>query len=161
MSLRTSRATRRGVERNGEGSQGGRVAGEAKQELIRAYKSLLKEAVEARPSGMRLRIASQIGKNKSFVSQITSPNYKTPLPEKYVEPILDAIHLTKREREQFLDIYHRAHPRARGHAAEAPAGETRTLQIELPKLESRRLENRVDQLVLQFARNLSELTRRR
>jgi hypothetical protein len=136
------------------------VAGEAKQELIRAYKSLLKEAVEARPSGIRLRIASQIGKNKSFVSQITSPNYKTPLPEKYVEPILEVIHLTKRERERFLDAYHRAHPRARGHPAEAPAGETRILKLELPKLESRRMENRIDQLVLQFARNLSDFARR-
>jgi hypothetical protein len=137
------------------------VASEPKQELIRAYKSLLKEAVEARPSGIRLRIASQIGKNKSFVSQITSPNYKTPLPEKYVEPILDAIHLTRPERERFLDIYHRAHPRARDHGGAAPTGETRILQIELPKLESRRLENRVDQLVLQFARNLSDIARRR
>ncbi|HVW00147.1 MAG TPA: hypothetical protein VHB77_07405 [Planctomycetaceae bacterium] len=89
------------------------MATESKQELIRAYKTFLKEAVEARPSGLRLRIASQIGKNKSFVSQITSPNYKTPLPEKYVDPILDAIHLTQKERDQFLHIYRRAHPRAR------------------------------------------------
>ena len=89
------------------------MATESKQELIRAYKTFLKEAVEARPSGLRLRIASQIGKNKSFVSQITSPNYKTPLPEKYVDPILDAIHLTQKERDQFLQIYRRAHPRAR------------------------------------------------
>ena len=134
---------------------------ESKQELIRTYKTILKDAVEARPSGLRLKIASQIGKNKSFVSQITSPNYKTPLPEKYVEPILDAIHLTKREREQFLDIYHRAHPRARTHPAEPATGETRVLRIELPRLESQRQENKLDQLIVQFARNLSDFARRR
>jgi hypothetical protein len=137
------------------------VAVESKQDLIRAYKSFLKEAVEARPSGLRLRIASQIGKNKSFVSQITSPNYKTPLPEKYVEPILDAMHLGQRERDKFLQIYHRAHPRTRAHPTEPMNGETRVLTMELPKLESRRLENRVDQLIMQFARNLNDIARGR
>lgn len=137
------------------------MATESKQDLIRTYKTILKEAVEARPSGLRLRIASQIGKNKSFVSQITSPNYKTPLPEKYLEPILDALHLSQKERERFLYIYRRAHPRTRGHAAEPAHEETRILQVELPKLESRRLENRVDQMIAQFARNLSDLARGR
>lgn len=134
---------------------------ESKHELIRAYKTFLKEAVEARPSGLRLRIASQIGKNKSFVSQITSPNYKTPLPEKYVDPILDAIHLTQKDRDQFLQIYRRAHPRARTRSTEPVHDEMRVLRIELPKLESRRLESRVDQMILQFARNLSDIARGR
>ena len=137
------------------------MATETKQELIRAYKILLKEAVDARPSGIRLRIASLIGKNKSFVSQITSPNYKTPLPEKYVEPILDTIHLTQKERERFLDIYRRAHPRARAYSTEPVHEETRSLRIELPRLESRQLENSVDQMIIQFARNLSDLARKR
>ncbi|HEX7709588.1 MAG TPA: hypothetical protein VF418_01495 [Sphingomonadaceae bacterium] len=137
------------------------MATESKQELIRAYKTLLKEAVEARPSGLRLRIASQIGKNKSFVSQITSPNYKTPLPEKYLEPILDALHLSQKERERFLHIYRRAHPRMRSSATEPAHEEMRVLQVELPKLESRRLENRVDQMIAQFARNLNDLARGR
>jgi hypothetical protein len=137
------------------------VVVETKQDLIRAYKTFLKEAVEARPSGLRLRIASQIGKNKSFVSQITSPNYKTPLPEKYVEPLLEAMHLSRQERDKFLQIYHRAHPRARAHPTEPLNGETRVLTMELSRLESRRLENRVDQLIMQFARNLNDIARGR
>lgn len=148
-------------ERSRARRQGGQVAAETKQELIRAYKSFLKEAVEARPSGLRLRIASQIGKNKSFVSQITSPNYKTPLPEKYVEPILDAIHLTQKERERFLSIYRRAHPHARSHPTEPSPEEMRVVKVELPKLESRRLESRVDQMIAQFARNLNDIARQR
>lgn len=145
----------------GTGSLVVKVVRENKQDLIQAYKHLLKEAVEARPSGIRLRIASAIGKNKSFVSQITNPNYKTPLPEKYVDSILDIIHLTQKERERFLEIYRRAHPRARSQMAEPSNDDTRILKIELPRLESRQVENKVDQMVLQFARNLSDIARRR
>lgn len=137
------------------------MARETKQELIRSYKILLKDAVESRPSGIRLRIANIIGKNKSFVSQITNPNYKTPLPEKYVDAILDTIHLTPKERERFLDIYRRAHPRSRPQPAEPNHEDTRLLKLELPRLESRQLEARIDQMIQQFARNLSDLARRR
>jgi hypothetical protein len=133
---------------------------ESREALIRAYKTILKEAVEARPSGMRLRIADLIGKNKSFVSQITNPNYKTPLPEKYVEAILDAVHLTPRERTQFLDVYRRAHPRTRAPEVDPQPEETRILRIELPRLESAQLEAKVDQLVIRMARGISDLARR-
>ena len=134
---------------------------EDRRELIQRYKTLLKDVVDRRPSGIRLKIAESIGRNKSFVSQITSPNYKTPLPEKYVDPILDAIHLTQKERDQFLHIYRRAHPRARTRSTEPVHEEMRVLKVELPKLESRRLENRVDQMIAQFARNLNDIARGR
>ena len=132
-----------------------------KEALIRAYKTILKEAVEARPSGIRLRIAEIIGKNKSFVSQITNPNYPTPLPEKYIEPIFEAVHLTTKERERFLDLYGRAHPGVGRHDAALHHQETRVLKIELPRLGSRQLELKVDQMIAQMARNLSDLARRR
>ncbi len=133
---------------------------ESKEDLIRAYKTILKEAVEERPSGIRLRIADLIGKNKSFVSQITNPNYKTPLPEKYIEPIFEAVHFTPRERAQFLELYHRAHPRAQPHDAQPHHEEMRILQIELPRLASPQLEANVDQLVSKMARSISDLVRR-
>ena len=75
-----------------------------KLDLIRAYKLVLRDALESRPSGIRLRIANTIGKNKSFISQITNPKYKTPLPEKYVEPILEIVRFTPAERERFLEV---------------------------------------------------------
>ncbi len=138
------------------------MQGEAKQELIRAYKLLLREALESRPSGIRLRIADTIGKNKSFISQITNPKYKTPLPEKYVEPILDVIHLTPAERDRFLDVYRRAHPRARPQPPEkAGPASTRTLHIELPSLGSKALDQKVDALITDLARQLNELIEQR
>ncbi|MBT2189099.1 hypothetical protein [Sphingobium nicotianae] len=134
---------------------------ESRQELIRAYKCILKDAVEARPSGIRLRIADMIGKNKSFVSQVTNPKYSTPLPESYIEPIFDAVHMTPKERERFLDLYHRAHPRAARAQSPEPAEEgVRVVKIELPRLATRQLEAKVDQMILQIARNLSELAKR-
>jgi len=133
-----------------------------KLELIRAYKLILKDALEARPSGIRLRIADMIGKNKSFVSQVTNPNYKTPLPEKYIEPIFEAVHLTPRERERFLEIYRRAHPRSRPQTVDKPEPEeTRVLRIELPRLGSQQLERKIDGMIVQMARNINDLGRRR
>lgn len=138
------------------------MQGPGKQELIRAYKLALKEALESRPSGIRLRIADTIGKNKSFISQITNPKYKTPLPEKYVEPIFDVAHFTPAERERFLEFYRQAHPRSRPQRREKPdpAG-MRTLRLELPKLGSPALDRKVDALITEFARQVNELLERR
>lgn len=129
-----------------------------KQALIRAYKLVLRDALESRPSGIRLRIATTIGKNKSFISQITNPKYKTPLPEKYVDPIIEVVHFTPAERERFLDIYRQAHPRARPSPPERKQQQnSRTVKIELPRLGSRALERKLDALVADFARQIGEL----
>lgn len=151
--------------RDGSGSAangGSDLEGSERLEQIRAYKLVLREALESRPSGIRLRIANTIGKNKSFISQITNPRYKTPLPEKYVEPLLEVVHLTPAEREKFLEIYRQAHPRA----GQQPAGTrekagTRVVRIELPRLGSRALERRLDALLAEFAHKVSELVERR
>ncbi len=37
---------------------------------VAVYKRIFKEVLDSRPSGMRLRLATAIGKNRSFVSQI-------------------------------------------------------------------------------------------
>jgi hypothetical protein len=136
------------------------VPRESRQELVRAYKAILKDAVEARHSGMRLQIADLIGKNKSFVSQVTNPRYSTPLPECYIEPIFEALHMPPTERKRFLNLYREAHPRT-ACAHEAAEEGTRVVRIELPRLASRQLEAKVDQMILQMARNISELARER
>lgn len=133
-----------------------------KLDLIQAYKAVLREALETRPSGIRLRIARTIGKNKSFISQITNPKYQTPLPEKYVEPVFDVLRFTPAERERFLEVYRRAHPRNRQQqAARRERAGTRALSIELPKLKTAALERQVDGLIIDFARKISELVERR
>lgn len=138
------------------------MLGNEKLDLIRAYKVLLCEALESRPSGVRLRIAQAIGKNKSFISQITNPKYKTPLPEKYVEPILEVVRFTPEERERFLEVYWRAHPRERQRPAETPErASTRVLRIELPRLASHSLERKLDALLIEFSQKINDLVDRR
>lgn len=136
--------------------------GDEKADLIRAYKIVLRDALEARPSGIRLRIANTIGKNKSFISQITNPRYKTPLPEQYVDRILEVVRLTPRERDRFLEIYRRAHPGEDQASAERKEeGVTRVLRIELPKLGSRTLERKLDALLIEIAQDMSKLIDRK
>ena len=56
----------------------------ARIEAIRAYKSILAAVIEQRPSGTRQRLADALGKHRSFITQITSPAYPTPIPAKHL-----------------------------------------------------------------------------
>lgn len=133
-----------------------------REDLIRRYKTILQQVVDRRPSGIRLRIAQGIGRNKSFVSQITNPSYTTPIPRRHLALIFELAHFTAEEKSQFLSCYRRAHPQAGGQAADgSAAGELRTVRLQLPRLHSTRLEGKVDELVSEFAHKLSELMRTR
>jgi hypothetical protein len=79
-------------------------------EPVAAYKSILQAIIDNRPSGTRQRIASAIGKNRSFVSQITNPIYPTPIPLQHLDTIFSICHFSAGEREAFLHAYRRAHP---------------------------------------------------
>ena len=132
----------------------------SRRELVQSYKRILKDSLDARPSGIRKQLAVTIGKDKSFVTQVTNPKYRTPLPAKYVDPMLDTIRLDLRERERFLHFYRRAHPRQRaGGAVGRARPDTRLLYIELPRLASLRAESEIDALIRQLAREINELGR--
>ena len=83
---------------------------EAAPEAVALYKRLLQAVLEKRPSGMRQRLAEALGKNRSFISQISNPAYPTPIPAQHVDAILEICHFAPAEREQFLAAYRRAHP---------------------------------------------------
>lgn len=95
-------------------------------ELVAAYKTLLRDYLARRPSGARQRIAKVMGTHKSFVSQVTNPSYRVPLPAQHVQTIIDVCHFSPEERSAFLAAYRRAHPgftEPTGDAtARAPAG---------------------------------------
>jgi hypothetical protein len=80
------------------------------EDLIAAYKDLLRGYLAVRPSGLRKKISEAIGTNRSFVSQITNPNYRVPVPPHYVRIIMDVCHLSPAERGTFLNAYIAAHP---------------------------------------------------
>src|SRR6476620_2832028 len=73
-------------------------------------KAMLQRVLESRPSGTRQRIAAALAKNRSFVTQITSPAYDTPIPARHVDLILEICHFSPAERDAFLAAYRSAHP---------------------------------------------------
>ncbi|MFA6156696.1 hypothetical protein [Mesorhizobium sp.] len=77
---------------------------------IRAYKTILSQVIDQRPSGMRQRLADALGKHRSFVTQISSPAYSIPIPSKHLPSIFSVCHFSPAERDQFLAAYHQAHP---------------------------------------------------
>ena len=124
-------------------------------DLVADYKRLLRGVLDNRPSGTRQRLAEAIGKNRSFISQITNPAYPTPIPAEHVERILDLCHFSGRERQQFLDAYQRAHPRRfRGLG---PGEGTRSLTLSVPDLGSDERNREFDQAISDVVRRLGRL----
>jgi hypothetical protein len=80
-------------------------------ERVAAYKDCLLKIVESRPSGMRQRLATALGKNRSFISQITNPLYPTPIPAAHLEVIFEVCHASASERRKFFELYHQVHPK--------------------------------------------------
>jgi hypothetical protein len=119
------------------------------------YKRILQQVLENRPAGTRLRLAEALGKNRSFISQITNPNYSVPIPARHIEPIFEICHFLAGEKAQFLQIYRRAHPhRAPDRAAEA---RFRDLVVRVPDLRDRERNRQLDQLVKDMAQRVARL----
>src|SRR5437899_12216686 len=86
---------------------------EDSQDLIAAYKTVLRDVLDRRPSGMRQRLAEALGKNRSFITQIANPAYQTPIPAQHVHPIIQICHLSAQERDRFPEANHQAPARRR------------------------------------------------
>jgi hypothetical protein len=123
---------------------------------VAGYKILLQRVLEARPSGTRQRIAAELGKNRSFVTQITSPSYETPIPARHVDRILEICHFSPAEREAFLAAYHRAHPGRQAPPRRSPP-RTRAHVVRLPDLGSTELNGQLDTLIGELAERLAHL----
>jgi hypothetical protein len=119
---------------------------------VAEYKRIFKQVLDSRPSGMRIRLAHAMGKNRSFVSQISNPAYPVPIPIQHLNTIFDVCHFPPQTKTAFLQAYARAHPRRMGRLAENPRERTVTLQ--LPDLGSNRRNGQIDALMQEFARRL-------
>src|SRR4051794_4959886 len=103
---------------------------------IAVYKTILRDCIDRRPAGLRARLATALGKHKSFVSQLTNPIYPMPVPARHIETIFEICHFSPDERRSFLKAYARAHP---DKAAESvPDGGARrrrtTISLDIPQL---------------------------
>ena len=117
------------------------------------YKLILRRALDNRPSGTRLKLAAALGKNRSFVSQITNPAYLVPIPAKPVAITSELCQLSGAERTACPQAYGRAHPgRLRGTHREA---RTRTVTVTVPDLGDDKKNRALEQLVIDFAAQLA------
>jgi hypothetical protein len=120
---------------------------------VAEYKRIFKEVLDSRPSGMRIRLAHAMGKNRSFVSQISNPAYPVPIPIQHLNTIFDVCHFSPQTKTAFLKAYARAHPRRMGRLAAAPR--ERSITLNLPDLGSGARNRQVDALMQEFARRLA------
>jgi len=120
---------------------------------VAAYKRIFREVLDNRPSGMRLRLAHAMGKNRSFVSQISNPAYPVPIPVQHLNTIFDVCHFPPTTKTAFLEAYARAHPRRIGQLDEIPR--ERIITLHLPDLGSSKRNARLEALMQEFARRLA------
>ena len=72
---------------------------------------ILSAVIDQRPSGTRQRLADALGKNRSFVTQITSPAYSTPIPAKHLPAdLLESATSARQERDLSSTPISVAHP---------------------------------------------------
>jgi hypothetical protein len=131
---------------------------EAPQERVSAYKRVLQEVLDSRPSGMRQRLAEALEKNRSFISLISNPAYPTPIPLQHVERIFEICHFSPRERERFLAAYRAAHPR-RLQILKEERERLREVTVVLPDLGTDARNRRLEAIVKEFAEKVARLLR--
>jgi hypothetical protein len=119
---------------------------------VARYKTILRRILDNRPSGTRQKLALALGKNRSFISQISSSAYPVPIPAQHLETVFSICHFAPHEREEFLAAYAEAH-RTRMRSTEArPA--TRNLVLQVPDLGSAERNHQLDELVAEVVRSL-------
>jgi hypothetical protein len=124
-------------------------------EAVAEYKAILKRVMDTRPSGTRQRLAGALGKNRSFISQITNPAYTTPIPARHIETVFEICHFSPVEKGQFLAAYHRAHPRR--VPAIRDERRLRAHTIYLPDFGEAKRNRELDQMVADFVQRLTRL----
>jgi hypothetical protein len=131
---------------------------ELPEDLIRAYKLVLSRVLETRPSGSRQRLADALGKHRSFVTQMTSPSYPTPIPQRHLSTLFSVCHFSPTEREAFLNAYRAAH---KGKIALGDAErKTRHLSLLVPDLGDDKTNAQFDKAMSEFVHQLSSLLRK-
>lgn len=131
------------------------MARETSDEAVIAYKTILAGILDNRPSGTRQRLAAALGKHRSFVTQVTSPAYDTPLPARHLPTIFRVCHFSPVEEERFLAAYQSAHP---GRLPDAGGTEKmRTLALMAPDFGDEKKNRMFDDAVADFVRKMAAL----
>ena len=124
---------------------------------IAEYKSLLRLYIDRRPSGTRQKLAEAFGTHKSFISQVTNPAYRVPLPAQHIPALFKVCHFSPEEQRVFMEIYARAHPGQFGAIEELAMFEEGVLRIPLPPFTDGERRRQVEQLIREFAERVIAL----
>lgn len=131
------------------------MARESMEDPIISYKTILAQIIDNRPSGTRQRLAAALGKHRSFVTQITSPAYSTPLPARHLATIFRVCHFSPVEQARFVEAYHAAHP---GKLPEFGISEgLRSLSLMVPDLGDDKKNRLLDEAVTDFVQKIATL----
>ncbi len=132
-----------------------KAAREPSDEAIIAYKTLLAAILDNRPSGTRQRLATALGKHRSFVTQVTSPTYDTPLPARHLPTIFRVCHFSPLEQERFLAAYEAAHP---GRLPDIGANDKlRPLTVMAPDFGDEKKNRRFDEAIAELVQKMAAL----
>ena len=123
---------------------------------VQAYKRILQEVLDRRPSGTRQRLAQALERNRSFITQISNPSYAVPIPAPHVVAILEICHFSNLERAAFLDAYRTAHPRSLVAVLNRPRG--RQGHFLLPDFGNDETNAAFDELLENFLSGVARLT---
>jgi hypothetical protein len=128
-----------------------------KRAYVEAYKAILRNVLDRRPSGTRQRLATALRKNRSFVSHMSNPRYRVPIPALHLETIFEICHFSPTEKRDFLEAFGQAHP----NRLKASRGglHLRSLRLEVIDLGDPRKNRELDDRVKEIARRLSKLLR--
>jgi len=117
---------------------------------VQDYKRMLQRVLENRPSGTRQRLATALGTNRSFVSQMANPTYAMPIPSQHLEAIFEVCHFSQSERRAFLDAYAQAHP----DRLEPPRARSRVIALTVPDLRDPDRNRLLEEALARIARDL-------
>jgi hypothetical protein len=129
----------------------------APEDPVAAYKTLLRELVARRPSGTRQKIAAATGTHPSFISQLTNPALRVPLPAQHIPTVFKVCHFSAEERAAFLRLYARAHPSQSSAMDELAAIDRDVVRIAVPDFGDPRLRREVETLIREFAERVVAL----
>jgi len=125
---------------------------------VAAYKTLLRQMIERRPSGTKRKLAAAFGTHPSFISQITNPALRVPLPAQHIPALFRVCHFSAEEQESFLDLYATAHPSQSVAIDELAASERDVLRIPIPAFDRPETRAEVEALIREFADRVIALT---
>jgi hypothetical protein len=131
------------------------AASDGKIDFVAAYKGILQDVLDRRPSGTRQRLADALKRNRSFITQIANPSYAIPVPARHVATIFEICHFSPAERTAFMEAYHKAHPRSLIEVSNRTRG--RHVHLVLPDFGSDEKNRNFDELLETFITGVSRL----